>query len=197
MVIQGDTDLVSSNIISGKEIFGINGSAQGNSGTYAWVKKERQATITPVNITITATCSNLTLFKNISISADSMIDLLETNDFIGLTLYTSTSQGFDYLCSFSDNGICNFEIIYSPGDTQQAGSDNWYYDATNKMIVLSSGMEYETGFLSTSWSGTKTVTKNKETGVTEVTIGYVVSDNSSAYPNNATHTDGYYYTKVS
>ena len=192
LVIQGDTDLVSSNIISGKEIFGINGSAQGNSGTYAW-KKSIQATVTAYTI------YRLTINGNINTLTTEKIKDTGWN-----------LNQFSFANDIMTGKVSNFPALFNSNGERILV--RWATDISNKDFLIDSGstsLQVDADIY-TSGDGLKCSTSRSVNGLytgefkyptgTEQGlefIEYVVSNDSSAYPNNATHTDGYYYTKVS
>ena len=191
LVIQGDTDLVSSNIMSGKEIFGINGSAQGNSGTYAW-KKSIQATVTAYTIyrlTINGNINTLTTEK-IKKTGWNLSQLSFNNDIMtGKVRFPRLANSDGQLIEIkwaSDVGSKGVDIITN-GSALQVDAN---------IYTSGDGLKCST---SRSVNGLYTGEFKYPTGTEQGLefIEYVVSNDSSAYPNNATHTDGYYYTKIS
>lgn len=137
------------------------------------------------NITETETCRVTSSLYDYRYSTAFKINLegktsLFTFDYLIGKSIKFKYDGSNYTITINSKTSCAF--------TDSSGTENKTasWDDVN-MIYRISGM---------GWSKEPTMTKNIDFTITNLiknAINFVVNDDSSAYPNGAVHTDGYYY----
>ena len=161
-----------------------------NSGQYAWKKFIRESGIKNISAQITGTYVYPSTIRITSNNSSLPVSKLTRDDLVGLKIYP-TEDGNGVLSLESDKYYYKYPSNYG------RFNGNWSWSSSTGEITLSN---VNTTDYAQYWkpnpTGYKDITKDVET-IVENFIGYVVSDDSSAYPNNATHTDGYYYTQIS
>lgn len=193
VTVQGDANFLEENIAEGITIWGKTGTHQGGGGAgqYAW-KKSVQATVTAYTI------YKLTINGNINT----------------LTTEKTKDTGWN-LTQFSFNNdimtgkVSNFPELFN--SNRERILVRWANDIQNKDFLIDSGsssLQVDANIY-TSGDGLKCSTSRSVNGLytgefkyptgTEQGfefIEFVVSDDASAYPDGAVHTDGYYYEKL-
>lgn len=191
--VKGDANLVSENIKNGVDIFGIIGTYEGGEGQYAWKKQEKTIGTKSFSFTITVTSTG----GNCTISCQSGLSVSELvfNDLVGVSIY-GTGGRMVFSDKYAESGGAtygNLYFYYDNGNTNTASYN--YVDGSSTINIGGSGPTYIDSLSLANQSGNGS--KSKE-AITEVTIGYVVSDDSNAYPTDGSqHTDGYYYNSIS
>ena len=187
--VNGDTNLISENIKNGVNIFGITGNYEG-SGQYAW-KKSVQATVTAYTIyklTINGNINTLTTEKTKDTGWD-LTQLSFNNDIMtGKVRFPCLANSDGQLIEIkwaSDVGSKGVDIITN-GSALQVDAN---------IYTSGDGLKCST---SRSVNGLYTGEFKYPTGTEQGLefIEFVVSDDASAYPDGAVHTDGYYYKKL-
>lgn len=206
VTVQGDANFLEENIAEGITIWGKTGTHQGgnSSGQYAWKKTEKTTTGLAGNVNFTTTdkdpLNNYQYHKCTGTSSVSgLISQFIEDDCIGLELNCNFSSQDGY--SWTDTGRL---VLGSGGSTTYYSYDSRFdteeHVNTNRNVTWS----YSSGVITLNfqgwgggnyiWEGSKYI--NKQTIVTNF-INFVVSNNSSEYPTNGQHTDGYYYSSIS
>ena len=179
LTIVGDGNLIPENIPSDVNIFGVQGTRPPNYGLNVWRKSIYVPEVTITNPSFKVrTTSN----KNIVISNENF-DLTKVTD------YKS------FFVNFKVSSINYFNTYNS--STGQLG---WYFNGYNapissfdpvnkKLVLVNNASSPYSNFTGTfTFTGSKTFPSGAGDAV-----GFVVNDDSSAYPNGGLHTDGYYY----
>lgn len=138
---------------------------QGGEGGYVWKKY-------PIIEIVQSTTG-----KNVQFSIDSnSIDLtqVDASFFVGMVIKLADIEG---IANF--NFISEDTYTWTNSDGSTVVDEAWSYDPTTKTIITS-----------------RSVSRIAVWAITNppfASVDYVVSDDETAYPNGAIHTDGYYY----
>lgn len=182
--ILGDPDLIPENIKNGVDIFGVKGTCPPNNGKYMWIKRKwvPAKTVKNPSITVTMGSSNGTTTLPISNASFDLTEIGDYKTFFKGFAYDSTLR-FDIIDDklvyyYASSGTREITLFNATSATKGSFSVQYkLYDSTPKTFT---------------YSGTKTIYSDHAGDV----VGFVVSDNASAYPKKGLHSDGYYYSSV-
>lgn len=178
---------------------------EGGSGQYAWKKSNfSKITITDkLAVTLKIISNNELSSQKIELMNNNIsLDQLETEDFSDIYLYLAeeTLLGVkDQSWYLGKNGVSYW--CYSQYGTKFAGTYE-YKDGVLTVISGMGGLTHNPGYVEVtnniSWAaGTGIGPKTIQKDIYSLTFkNFVVSNDSSKYPNNATQ-DGFYYTSIS
>lgn len=175
LTILGDADLLAKNIPEDVNLFGIQGTRPSNFGANVWSRHDKKPNQTvALSVTFVNSGFQISTGNTDFTHADVTNEILDGLRVI-LKYDTSTYMYFDFYA----NGT--YKLTYNDGSTT---IKNYTYNQSTGII---GGIGYTPG----SWSISGVSGNNRSIPYT--TYGYIVSNDSTAYPSNGTHTDGYYY----
>lgn len=195
LTILGDADLVPANIKKGINIFGVQGTCKPNYGTCVWKKLEEE---------IQSVSGTLSVQFVMQITGEPYDDnsfiitlpnnipnfVLKESDFYNWMMWSEPVETVKCRLYFYSNNELDFAIYDTSTQTLTTKGKGSWHVTNGKLKITGSGNSLE-GYY--NFNVSKLVSRDISS---LTTIGYVVSDDSSEYPSNGKHTDGYYYQRI-
>ena len=187
LTIAGDTNLIPENIKDGENVFGVVGILPPNYGLNVWTKK-RFYTKYPHSL------SNLDYYIYVDTSVSDYSKLYF--DLKNLPVFPTDI--YDFLNGFKiydQENALRYTLEYVDGVMYANRSRG----VTATITVSGTRVYIQMSKRPTSWGGSYGHIRYDgekilyEDNVVGETVGFVVSDDASSYPDGAVHTNGYYY----
>lgn len=198
LTIAGDSDLIPEKIPSDVNLFGVQGTRPPDYGLNVWNKCVGDPTAKTV-LSFTSIVS-VTATKVVIQTSSSNPDFPELTPeyFAGMSVYGSAQYGpssskynINTTIKIESDGSASIKVYsgYDGSTSNYVGTVS-YDTSTGRLTVDITNGSISSGTLT---EGDETLSKNVTVSGKTTLVSFVVNDDSSAYPNGAVHTDGYYY----
>ena len=176
LTIAGDADLIPAKLPNDVNLFGVQGTRRIKEGLNVWSKYNAVAASCTATLSLIDNSTSSPVFQ-VNLSGEE--SLYNSSYLIGKTFALNTST--HGVCSFTINSLTSATFTNSALGTRTV---TLTYNENARTLTIK------------DFSGVESIKTNIDLTINDYVktlLEFVIDDDSTAYPNGAVHTDGYYY----